>query len=395
MSEWKRVKLSDVCEIPITDGTHQTPTYASENEGIPFLSSKDVTSQSIDWQNIKYITKDLHEVLYKRIAPKKDDILLAKNGTTGVAALVEDDRVFDIYVTLALLRPNQNIVYPKYLLRVINSPFCKRQFDSHLKGIGVPNLHLKEINETKIPLPPLEEQKRIAAILDKCTAIIAKRKAQLAALDELVKARFVEMFGVPGSDTKGWGLQSLGECCEINPKKSLDNRLVQDLEVSFVPMPAVSDNGIIDVSEKRLYDEVKTGFTYFAEGDVLFAKITPCMENGKGAVAIGLCNGIGFGSTEFHVLRPLKNKSNSYWLYLITVFSVFRKNAEANMTGSAGQRRVPATFLDKYQIALPPIELQESFALFVKQVDKSKSIVQKALDETQLLFDSLMQQYFG
>lgn len=163
---WKWVRLSDICEIPITDGTHQTPTYSSKDEGVPFISSKDVTTKAINWNNIKYITKDLHKELYKRIAPQKNDILLAKNGTTGVAALVEDDRVFDIYVTLAVLRPTRNLIYPKFLLNVVNSPVCKGQFNEHLIGIGVPNLHLNVIKEVMIPLPPFEEQKRIVAKIE-------------------------------------------------------------------------------------------------------------------------------------------------------------------------------------------------------------------------------------
>lgn len=163
---WKWVRLCEVCEIPITDGTHQTPKYSTKEDGIPFISSKDVTTKTINWTNIKYITKELHDELYRRIAPQKDDVLLAKNGTTGVAALVEDDRVFDIYVTLAVLRPFKNRIYPRFLLNVINSPICKSQFNEHLIGIGVPNLHLNVIKETLVPLPPLEEQKRIVAKIE-------------------------------------------------------------------------------------------------------------------------------------------------------------------------------------------------------------------------------------
>ena len=98
------------------------------------------------------------------------------------------------------------------------------------------------------------------------------------------------------------------------------------------------------------------------------------MENGKGAVAVDLYNGIGFGSTEFHVLRPIKNMSNPYWLYTLAAFKLFRKEAAANMTGSAGQRRVPARYLENYKVTLPPIELQRRFADFVTQVDKSKVV---------------------
>ena len=157
---WVWTTLPELCVIPITDGTHQTPTYTDKANGIPFLSSKDVTSQKVDWANIKYITKDLHEILYKRIAPQKNDILLAKNGTTGVAAIVEDERVFDIYVTLAVIRPSHFIV-PKFLLYIINSDFCRTQFNDHLTGIGLPNLHLTDIKKTIIPVPPYQEQVRI------------------------------------------------------------------------------------------------------------------------------------------------------------------------------------------------------------------------------------------
>ena len=169
---WKWVRLESVCSMKITDGTHQTPKYADKENGVAFISAKDITTQKICWDNIKYIIPSLHEELYKRIAPQKDDVLLAKNGTTGVAALVEDDRVFDIYVTLAVLRPEKRLVLPKYLWQVVNSPICKAQFDSHLKGIGVPNLHLTEIRKVIIPLPPLAEQERIVAKLEELLPLV-------------------------------------------------------------------------------------------------------------------------------------------------------------------------------------------------------------------------------
>ena len=192
------------------------------------------------------------------------------------------------------------------------------------------------------------------------------------------------MFGEVGSDNKGWGLTRFGNCCCINPKKGDDNRLKSGILVSFVPMPSVSENGEINTTDIKLYDEVKSGFTYFAEDDVLFAKITPCMENGKGAVATGLYNNIGFGSTEFHVLRPIKGVSNPYWIYAVTSFSQFRIDAANNMTGSAGQRRVPASFLETYKISLPQIDLQNQFATFVEATDKLKFLNKLALG----LFDN-------
>jgi len=148
--------LQDVCE-PIKDGTHQTPTYTENMEkGFKFLSSKDVVSGKIDWSKVKYIPKELHEELYSRIKPQIGDLLLAKNGTTGVAAIVETDEVFDIYVSLAILRPVD--INSVYLWGAVNSMETKRQFDGALKGIGVPNLHLGEIKKTRIVVPPIQIQ---------------------------------------------------------------------------------------------------------------------------------------------------------------------------------------------------------------------------------------------
>lgn len=148
--------LNDVCEF-IKDGTHQTPIYTQDKEnGYKFMSSKDVVLGSIDWNHLKYIPEDLHKELYKHISPRRGDILLAKNGTTGIAAMVDRDEVFDIYVSLAILRPLN--INSTYLLFAINSNTTKRQFDACLKGIGVPNLHLGEIKKAKIIVPPLDKQ---------------------------------------------------------------------------------------------------------------------------------------------------------------------------------------------------------------------------------------------
>lgn len=176
---WEEKTLQDVCSMKITDGTHKTPVYCDSEKGVKFLSAKDITAEKICWDNIKYIVPELHEELYKRLAPQVDDVLLAKNGTTGVAAIVETDDIFDIYVTLAVLRPEKSIIYSLYLLKVVNSPLCKEQFAQHLTGIGVPNLHLRDIKEVLIPLPTLPEQHEIVRLIDDLLA--RERSAQQAA----------------------------------------------------------------------------------------------------------------------------------------------------------------------------------------------------------------------
>ena len=196
-ANWKVYPLKYLVDIPITDGTHNTPTYTDKENGSPFLSSKDITSGHIDWSSIKYITKELHEQLQKEVAPKRNDILLAKNGTTGIGALVEEDIVFDIYVTLALIRPNQSIVLPKFLLYLINSSLCKIQYDKHLIGIGVPNLHLNIINNVKVIITDAkDEQQEIVSYLDdKCSKIdklITKKEQLIAELETYKKSLIYE-----------------------------------------------------------------------------------------------------------------------------------------------------------------------------------------------------------
>ena len=121
-----------------------------------------------------YIPENLHKELYTRIAPKLNDILLAKNGTTGVAAIVDRDCVFDIYVSLALIRIANEIISPLYILNAIGSHYVQGFFKKSLKGIGVPNLHLECIRETLLPIPPFEEQKRITRQIEQLLTQITK-----------------------------------------------------------------------------------------------------------------------------------------------------------------------------------------------------------------------------
>ena len=187
------VCLQDVCE-QIKDGTHQTPEYTEDTiNGFMFLSSKDVTSGRIDWHHLKYIPKALHDELYARIAPRKGDILLAKNGTTGIAAIVDTDDVFDIYVSLALLRPID--VHPVYLWAAINSAETKRQFDASLKGIGVPNLHLGEIKKAKVLMPPKEMQNQFAAFVSQVDKSKLSIQQSLEKLENLKQSLMQQYFG--------------------------------------------------------------------------------------------------------------------------------------------------------------------------------------------------------
>ena len=184
----------------------------------------------------------------------------------------------------------------------------------------------------------------------------------------------------------------LGDVCIINPKTPV---IDDNLTVSFIPMPKVGENGEFDASEIKEYREVKKGFTYFQNGDVLFAKITPCMENGKGAVARKLENGIGFGSTEFHILRPKDGNVLSKWIYYLLSWSNFRKEAENNMTGSAGQKRVPKSFLENYNVMLPHLEKQKNQIDSLAKIDDVITLRKQQLSKLDELVKSRFIELFG
>jgi len=149
----------------------------------------------------------------------------------------------------------------------------------------------------------------------------------------------------------------LGEICTVNPRAAR-HAVSDDTLVTFVPMAAVdSRTGTISIREERRLAEVSSGFTAFEEGDVLFAKITPCMQNGKAAIARRLTNGIGRGSTEFYVLRPGRRVLSEYVWHFVRQ-SAFREAARQSFTGTAGQQRVPKSFVENVQVPLPPLDEQ-------------------------------------
>lgn len=167
------------------------------------------------------------------------------------------------------------------------------------------------------------------------------------------------------------------EVCQVNPPKKIP--LSQDTDISFVPMSAVSTDGKVDLSEVITVEKVKS-LSVFKDGDVIFAKITPCMENGKGAVVSNLKNGYGAGSTEFTVLRPNETHISEKWLYYYLSQKHFRWTCQQNMTGSAGQKRVPAKYLAECLIPVPPLEEQQRIVARIEELFSELDAAEKDLN---------------
>jgi type I restriction enzyme S subunit len=184
---------------------------------------------------------------------------------------------------------------------------------------------------------------------------------------------------------KGWAQVALSDVVEVNPRRSFD--LEPDDMVTFVPMAAVSEiSGAIVNGVSRPLREVAEGFTQFADGDVIFAKITPSMENGKSAIATDLENGIGFGSTEFHVLRGHGGVMPEYIWHFIRQSS-FRDGARKVMTGAVGQQRVPADYLKTHLLPLPPLTEQKRIVAKLNNLISGAAYARDALDRIPALIE--------
>lgn len=324
----------------------------------------------------------------EKLIMKKGDVLFGKRRAyQRKLAIAPFDGIFSAHGMV--LRPNEVVIDKNFFPFFMSSDlFMERAVQISVGGLS-PTINWKDLREQEFPLPSLTEQKVLADKLWSAYRLKESYKKLLAATEEMVKSQFIEMFGNPLSSIQRYSLKKLGDCCELNPRRP--NLSLKDTDkVSFVPMPSVSENGCLqDVTDEE-YGKVKKGFTYFENGDVLFAKITPCMENGKGAIAEGLTNNIGMGSTEFHVLRPIEELSSPYWLLALTRLQIFRERARKNMTGTGGQKRVPANYLENFMVGLPPIEEQSRFENIYKQADKSGFELRKSIEAIDAVIKSLI-----
>jgi type I restriction enzyme S subunit len=261
----------------------------------------------------------------------------------------------------------------------------------------------------KLLIPTLEEQTAIAHYLDYQTGIIDELITQKEKLIELLKEKRQAVIneavtkgldpnakmkdsGIDGGGHRWlveipeeWEVTKLKFLAKLNPSKSeVQDSVLDDDVVSFLPMEKVGEDWSYDEQSTAKYGQISSGLTYFREGDLIMAKITPCFENGKAAILESLTNGFGFGSTEFHTIRPLK--VDKRYLFYVTRSDYFMSNGESFMTGSAGQKRVPTSFVNDFFVPLPKSEEQIKIADFIESyIEKSN----KVATELELQIDKL------
>ena len=395
----KRVQLSEIVEL-ITKGT--TPTtlgYEFQDEGVNFFKIEcfDENGGFIE-SKVAHISEECHKKM-KRSQLKNGDILFSIAGAIGRVAIVTEEMLpANINQALAIIRISDEQVYLPYIKLILTSPIVIEQFERKKQGVAQLNLSLKDINEISIPLPGKDKQIELAELFDKVVGVISKRNKELSVLDDLIKARFVEMFGDPIINSFGIDTKSMTDVCEI-----IDG----DRGKNYPTADEFSDEGYcLFLNAKNV---TSTGFN-FATCMFVTKEKDEVLRKGKlsrGDVVLttrGTLGNLAFYTEDIpfeHVrinsgmviLRMKQDVVDE--VYFIEQFKMQLADIREKIASGSAQPQLPISAMNKINILTPNIEKQRQFADFVRKVDKSKVAVQKALDETQLLFDSLMQKYFG
>ncbi len=254
-------------------------------------------------------------------------------------------------------------------------------------------LSIRRFLALQVPLPSLDEQQRIVARIEELVTKIEEARGlcrQAVEETEVLVDSYLRQVLTDAEGRDDWESGPIARFAEVNPSRRGQLNLEPTQTVTFVPMAAVDDKtGTIIRPEVREFYEVSKGYTWFRDEDVIFARITPCMQNGKAALARDLANGNGFGSTEFHVLRPKHNLMGE-WLHALVRQRSFREDAAKHLTGTAGQQRVPQTFLEHKAIPVPPVAEQHKIVAQLASLHARVDALKQLQLETAVELDALL-----
>ena len=389
-----KVKIKDVCDI-LNGFAFKSDNYV--DKGIRIIRIANVQKGYIEDSTPAFYP--LNSTGLDKYMLDKGDLLISLTGNVGRVAILQEEMLpAALNQRVACLRIKSDKISKGYLFHILNSDFFERKCIQSAKGVAQKNMSTEWLKNYKIPLYSTEQQSEIVSVLDTLQSIICNRKYELQMLDNLIKARFVEMFGDPVSNPMGWNKAELSKCltsidngksfvCEAYSRVGNEPAILKLSAATYGCYRPKENKAMLDADQFNENAEVHSG-------DLLFTrKNTPEL--------VGMCAYVY--DTPGKLMMPdlifrlnTSEQCDKIFLWKLINHDLFRPCIENIATGSAkSMSNISKERLLKLKIILPPIELQQQFAAFVAAIDKSKATVQKALDETQLLFDSLMQQYFG
>lgn len=375
------MKLKDICDV---FSGFALKEFNDSCEGCPVIKIGNInTNGTLNLEDCQYSTEEINKKYYSN----NRDIYIALSGaTTGKIGIMNTDEKYIINQRVGIVRQKNNEIPQEFIKYFLLN--CTERILREASGCAQPNISPKQIAEYNIPDVSSESMKKISSVLEEVDKLIAYRKQELQKLDELIKARFVEMFGDPATNTKQWPIKTLPEIAEYwngltyKPEDVSDKGTIV-LRSSNIQNSALNFSDTVRVSCK--IGEKK----YVQNNDILM-----CSRNGSsklvGKVALikDVKESMSFGAFMMIV-------RSDYFPYLITYFQMptFRTQITTGATSTINQ--ITGKMLDNVKLPVPDLGVINEYAKFVKQVDKSKVAIQKSLDLYQELFDKLMNDYFG
>jgi type I restriction enzyme, S subunit len=395
-SNWKWTKAKDV--IDIRDGTHDSPKYQAS--GIPLVTSKNLVDGKIDFSTCSYISEKDHIEISKRSAVDDGDILYAMIGTIGNPVIVEKNFEFSIK-NVALFKFNNAEVYNRYFYHLLSSDIVSRQFKKNTRGGTQKFVSLGNMRNIDIPLPPLAEQKRIAAILDKADALRRKREKAIALIDDLLRSVFLDMFGDPVTNPKGWRVERL-------------NNLSTKIRSGTTPVGGSKvyvEKGVVFLRSQNVWrkklelDDVvyldeathrKMNNTSLKNGDILITKTgrinTENSSLGRASIFLGEDDSANING-HVYLIRLKPEVINEFVLYIITT-KEYRDYIRSVCVGGIDKRQINKDHLEQFPIIDPPVEAQQQFIERLQVIEKQKLALNKQLRLANNMFFSLFQRAF-
>ena len=379
-------RLEEVCSL-ITDGSHFSPE--DEGVGYPMFSVKDMTPNGFNISGCKKIGEEAYKKLVANgCKPLNDDVVVAKDGSyLKTAFVIKGNPEIALLSSIAILRPKIDLVVPEYLSYFLKSDAVYRIVSlNYITGTALKRIILKGIRKIEVDLPDIGEQEQRAQRLSKVDYLCQLRKQQLAKLDELVKARFVEMFLLHDYPTKTLDELSIGKG-EYGAQSASTE--YDSTRPRYVRITDVNEDGTLNddkVSSENITDDEQYRLSY---GDFMFARM---------GATVGKTYAFLSGNQIFagYLIRYKLNLSlaNPRYLFWYTKLDDYQKWVKLNQSGAA-QPGINAKKYGSLKIPVPPIALQNQFAAFVERVDQQKQIVQQSLEKLELMKKALMQEYFG
>lgn len=387
-------RLAEICSL-ITDGTHYTPPNV--DSGVPFLTVKNINTQgALDFEGCSKISAvEYEKAVAGNSSPIIGDVLFSKDGTVGKVSVVRDHTDFAVLSSIAILRPNAMLVDSKYLGYALQSPDALDQALKKKTGSAIRRIILSDLKNVEIPLPTLPEQRRIAAILDKADALRAKRREAIAKLEQLMQSVFLEMFGDPMTNPKGWPASTLGELAEFeNGDRSSNYPSKGDIVsdgILFLSTKNITDQRL-DLRDTQFITEEK--FKSLSRGKIQKGDLVITLRGTLGACCIfdGVYD-VAFINAQMMIMRP-RLGINSVFLHALITSAAIQDKIQGSFTGAAVPQ-LTSGGIAQLGLYRPPTNLQIRFSEIAQMLQAHKRELSRSSSLVEDLFQSLQQKGFS